>query len=222
MGSIDEELNALATPLGLRGASIEQLTGELFKANARGDQNRVQLIRQLLALQSDRNALEAEYAAQQEEIIEAQRKMADIQFLQQQMELLKVIKEAGRADLLEGLELGLDASLPDLLAAMTEAMETLIDQADDELQAASPSKVFKKRGEWIMEGLREGIKSVKISGAEIVAPIMPPASVADITNRNVTNTVYNFQRTLNFSGHYASQPAIRDRDDLAFVLAGMG
>lgn len=96
-------------------------------------------------LEQQRAEAAAEYAAQQERILELQRQQADLAFLQQQLDLLQTIRDAGLnpADVLEGITLGLDASLPDLIEAMSGAMAAIIAAAEDELQIASPSGVFR-------------------------------------------------------------------------------
>lgn len=111
-----------------------------------------------IRLADERNALEAEYIRQQEELAALEEQRARLDFLQTQVELLDLIRDNNLgADILDGLTLGLDASMTDILAAMTEATRQLIERANDELEIASPSAVFQRIGEQVMEGLAEGL-----------------------------------------------------------------
>lgn len=113
-------------------------------------------------LEQQRAEAAAEYAAQQERILELQKQQADLAFLQQQLDLLQTIQDAGLnpADVLDGITLGLDASLPDLIEAMNSAMAAIIAAAEGELQISSPSRVFARIGEFINRGLAIGLEDV--------------------------------------------------------------
>ena len=124
-------------------------------------QNNVEVQRNLdeaIRLANERNGLEAEYIRQQEELAALEEQRGRLDFLQTQVELLDLIRENNlSANILDGLTLGLDASMTDILAAMTEATRQLIERANDELQIASPSAVFRRIGERVMEGLADGL-----------------------------------------------------------------
>lgn len=109
-------------------------------------------------LADERNGLEQEYIRQQQELAALERQRSQLDFLKQQADLLDLIRENGlSANILEGLTLGLDANMSDVIAAMTEAVRQLIERANDELQIASPSGVFRQMGTRVMDGLAEGL-----------------------------------------------------------------
>jgi len=101
--------------------------------------------RKLAELYQAQAAANEEIAGAQERIVELQRQQSQFEFLEQQMELLQFLRESGLdpADILGGIELGLNASLPDLIDAMSTAMQAIIAQAEEDLGIASPSSVFK-------------------------------------------------------------------------------
>ena len=111
-----------------------------------------------VVLADRRNALEQEYVRQQEELAKLEEQRSRLNFLQMQVDLLKVIRDNGLStDILEGLTLGLDANISDVIAAMTEAVRQLIDKTSEELEIASPSGVFERIGGQIMAGLERGV-----------------------------------------------------------------
>ena len=117
-----------------------------------------QQVEQAVVLADRRNALEQEYVRQQEELAKLEEQRARLNFLQMQVDLLQLIRDNGLStDILDGLTLGLDANITDVIAAMTEAVRQLIEKTNDELESASPSGVFRRIGGQIMAGLAEGI-----------------------------------------------------------------
>ncbi|MCP4540595.1 MAG: hypothetical protein GY832_25950 [Chloroflexi bacterium] len=112
--------------------------------------------------QGRRTHLAAELAEQEERILRLQEAQERLRFLEQQSKLLDLIAEKGldAEAILGGLELGVDASVEDVVDAMTRAMEAIIAQANEELGIASPSKVFEKIGGEMMAGTALGIKDM--------------------------------------------------------------
>lgn len=113
-------------------------------------------------LEAQRVALVTEYAKQQQKILDMQQQEADLSFLKAQLDFLKLLKEEklDLGSILGGLKLGLEADLPGLLAAMTNAIGAMVAKANDTLQARSPSKVFAAIGQNIMQGLAGGMQSM--------------------------------------------------------------
>jgi len=119
----------------------------------------------LQGLLHDRNGLLADQAALQAELTEEmerqaalEEKRSQLKFLQDQMELIELIRENGLStSILDGLTLGLDADAGALMDAMVAAMSELVTAAEDELDIASPSGVFREIGARIMDGLERGI-----------------------------------------------------------------
>jgi len=111
-----------------------------------------------IRLADERNRLEEEYIRQQEELAALEEQRSRLDFLQTQVDLLELIRENKLStNILDGLTLGLDANMTDILSAMTEAVRQLIERANSELQIASPSAVFRRIGERVMEGLAAGL-----------------------------------------------------------------
>jgi hypothetical protein len=115
--------------------------------------------RVLLQMLRDRSKLNGEYLEQQKRLAEMEEKRAQINFLQQQFELLKLVKDNNLgADLLAGLKLGLDADPAALMDAMKAAMQRMIDAAEDQLGIASPSKWAVGLGRNVMQTIGDTLK----------------------------------------------------------------
>ncbi|MHC4617951.1 MAG: phage tail tape measure protein [Planctomycetota bacterium] len=133
-----------------------------------GNEEGVALLQEAAILAGTLTDETLKFQVAQEKLLRIERQRQDIQFLQQQLDLLQLVAENQLdVSILAGLELGLDADLEKLLAAMSVAMTALVDQANAELQAASPSKVFARIGGNITAGLAGGIASTfgQVSGA---------------------------------------------------------
>lgn len=120
-----------------------QATAALDMLNAQAlalmDQSNLQ--NEITGLNDEIIAQQEEMARQQERLAEIEQKRADIAFLQQQFDLLQLIKDNKLdANLLDGITLGLEADAGALMDAMVDAMQQMIQAAEDELGIASPSK----------------------------------------------------------------------------------
>jgi hypothetical protein len=111
--------------------------------------------------------LEEQRAAAAERVAEAERKILAfrqqqerLQFLEQQIGLLKLIRDNAldADDILGGLTLGINANMEEVLEAMTRAMQRLVSRAEDELGIASESKKFMDVGKWSVLGVVKGIE----------------------------------------------------------------
>ena len=113
-----------------------------------------------------------EYAEALERAEKIQRAMADLEFLESQLKLLDLIAEyqLDPDAILGGLALGLDANLEDILDALTRAMQAIIAQTEEELEAGSPSRVFMRIGEGMMAGMAQGIQ--KLMGLPVAASLL--------------------------------------------------
>jgi len=127
-------------------------------------------------------------------------------------------------DIMQGLLNGLSASRDAVLGFFTSMIQDAINSVWDLLGIDSPSKVFKQIGAFTGEGLAIGLAdsapSVAGGVSAMMAPveaIAPPASPAQQMTMNVDNS-----RTVNFTSNNAGNPAINDRSDLMFALAGFG
>jgi hypothetical protein len=169
-----------------------------------------------LELEQERTKAAEELAEAQEKILMLQKAQMQLQFLEYQIKLLDLIKEHGldASDLLGGLELGIDADAGAVIEAMTKAIQALIQQAEDELGIASPSKVAMGWGKDIMAGLRMGI-----SGDLQQFPALAP-SLADSL---FLNAGVGLKPTIDGTGMsfhiYPSEGM--DEEELAYKVAGV-
>lgn len=99
------------------------------------ERQRTDALAKQIADQEELNRLKADAAKLEEKQLALQEAQTKMQFLQQQMSLVKTIQEAGLnpADILGGLKLGLDADLNAVVAAMTAAMNAILQRADSTL-----------------------------------------------------------------------------------------
>jgi len=159
----------------------------------------------IIGLIHERNVLEADFAAEQERILALQRQQQDLAFLQQQLELLDLIRELQLTDplldpdaILGGMQLGLQADMSGVLEAMTRAMQELIAAAETQLGIASPSAVFRRLGNFIMEGLASGIAGARLQPQLAFAgsvPGMLGAGAAAIPSPHYNLTIVSNART---------------------------
>jgi hypothetical protein len=136
-----------------------------------------------------------ELLAAEEKLAALRKQQQDLQFLQDQIALLKMLREEGLdvADILGGMALGVDASLPDLIAAMTRALQAMVERAEQEMEIGSPSKVSAKRigrpfvlgiGAGIMQAMRQLERvtlpevTARLAGGWEQPTIRPPAGAA--------------------------------------------
>jgi TP901 family phage tail tape measure protein len=113
--------------------------------------------------QAELNAATKEYEAQQQRLLDLEKQRQDLAFLRQQLDFLEMIRDAGLdpQEILGGLELGLDADLPGLIDAMSNAVSAMVNAANNELQIASPSKVFRRIGEMVIKGMADGVEKAR-------------------------------------------------------------
>jgi len=139
--------------LGPQREKIKALEEQLALLKEQGaslaEQAKVSAI--LTAERKDLKSVEADIAA-------LAKQQADLQFLQQQSNLITMIRDQGlnAKDILGGLKLGLGADLQGVIQAMTRAMQEMIKAAETELGIASPSKRFAKMGQQALAGFGLG------------------------------------------------------------------
>jgi len=155
------------------------------------------------------NELLEEQAALEAEITRAQEQQQQLAFLQQQINLMKLIADQGLdpAEILAGITLGLDASMEDLLTATSAVVQAMIDQINADLQIASPSKVMAKIGKHTMAGL---IGSIEKSQSSAKSAMMQTGDKllqgANSMMNNVTNySTQNFNVAFNGSDNGNAQ-----------------
>jgi tape measure domain-containing protein len=172
--------------------------------------------------QEELNQALADQVTVQQQIVDLQRQQADLQFLQQQIALIQMIKDAGLnvEDILGGITLGLDASLPDIVAAMNAVVQAMLDQIDDDLAIQSPSKVMFDKFRQVGLGAAKGIMSTKGILERAFAPVVQPLLSAGpgVQGSPVNNnTYYDFNMTVNTGA--SPQGVIRQYSVMAGMLA---
>jgi len=160
-------------------------------------------------------------AAIQDDILKTKEQESKLAFLQQQLDLFDMINQAGLdvGEVLGGLTLGLDASIPDLIAATNAVIEAMINQVNSDLGdivnvgaglgnalisgvtgtlgIASPSKVMKAladnaMGSFMTEMLSWG-PAIAAGGARAIAgPTMVAAPVMAAAGGSQTTINANF------------------------------
>lgn len=132
---------------------------------------RVAIMERLAQIRGQETQLTQELSEAERQLLEFERARQQLAFLEDQQRLLQMIQEHGLdpSEILGGLQLGLDADMGDVLAAMTRAMQQIIQQAEDEMGIASPSKVFAQIGRDMIAGLAAGIDSLVSKPAEAIS-----------------------------------------------------
>jgi phage-related protein len=157
----------------------------------------------LLDLMNQRVAAGEKLADAEALVYKYEKAQSDLRFLQSQMDFLKFLSENNLdpQQILGGMTLGINASIDDLLKAMTAAMEAMVNAANDTLQTASPSRVFKKMFQNVILGAVQGIKT-KLP--ELKAELSAIGAVGGGDNSRITN--------INVTPHYyrGSEPTLMD------------
>lgn len=142
------------------------------------------------ALQEYNKALN-EQAGIQAELSAQQKQQNDLQFLQAQLGLVKSAQDAGLnvKDIFGGITMGLGASLPDMIQATNAVVTAIIGTVNSQLEIASPSKVMRRVGRHIADGLglgmQDGTNSMLGSLTDMVSPLtgaMPVNNSSTVNN----------------------------------------
>lgn len=149
-------------------------------------------LREQVLTEAERNRLSEEYRKGQEKLLQLQREQSKLDFLKEQLDLIKLVKdnELDASWVFQGLTLGINASISDLLAATTRAVQAMIAQVQGDLRIASPSKVFVGIGRQVMMGLAKGIES------NVVRPLSSFQRAIEVPRGSVSNRSLN----LSFGG----------------------
>lgn len=176
-----------AALLGRR--ELEHMTGErisperlieLAKVLAQGGSFGASMDDAIRRAAKSQNALNDALAQQgsiQADLLKQQEQQAKLERLREQIGLIDTIKQYGldSSEILQGLSLGIDASVSDVVAAMTRVTDAIVRQIQGALQMRSPSKVLLNFGENISKSLGLGILKagdVAVAGmAEVVRGI---------------------------------------------------
>lgn len=178
---------------------------------------------ELLRIYSEQSDINKQIRQEQEKILQLQQAQQDLAFLEQQTKLLDLISEHGlnAGDILQGLELGINADAGGLVEAMTRAIQAIVAAAEGELQIASPSKVFENIGKFTLQGFGKGIleqsKNTMNSMRDVTRGIINSVTGggSSITNNNQQNRSFTFD----INNSFASQPQVTDRSQLELLLA---
>lgn len=142
-----------------------------------------------------------EQQAIQDDLLETQQNQAKLDFLNKQLDLLETIKKAGLdpKDILGGLELGLDASIPDIIAATNRLVTAMVNQVNEDLQIASPSKVMARAGKstglgfglGMLASIPDVMKATQRMISAVPSMISAPALGGGTGAGSVSNTNFN-------------------------------
>jgi TP901 family phage tail tape measure protein len=147
------------------------------------------------------NAALQEQADIQDDILQLKQNEQKLSFLEKQLSLVETLNAAGLnvQDILGGISLGLDASIPDMIEATNRLVMALINQVNEDLQLGSPSKLMAKKGMQTGQGFVEGLMAQipNITNAmkqAIVGPVSGPVLSGGSSSRVVNN---NFNMAVN-------------------------
>lgn len=115
--------------------------------------------------EAQRNQLIEQYRIEQEKILAIQRKQQQLTYLEQQLDLIDKLRSLDDEEdfalnvdgILQGITFGMNAGLDDMLALTGRVIDEMIRFANQRLQIHSPSKVFAKIGQYMMQGWGKGI-----------------------------------------------------------------
>lgn len=147
----------------------------------------------------------------QQRLLNIQAKQSQLDFLKEQQKILDTIAREGLdpSAILQGITLGLDANMNDLLAVQGRLLEALIAQANQALGISSPSKIFAEMGQRIMEGLTAGV----ISTMKLPQRAINQATNLMTSQRAAPGIITNDNRAINITNN------VRDNLDLAVIDA---
>lgn len=138
--------------------------------------------------EEERFLLAQQYRREQEKILRIQEAQSQLDFLQQQMDLVELVADNGldAASIFQGLEFGVNASIEDLIAAVTRAVEAMVGQVQAELDMHSPSRVMQRLGMLAMGSFTSGLEMMARGPAQAVRRSMSGMmTTAGQTVRNV-------------------------------------
>ena len=154
-GSLDLS-NILDLPTDQAIRELQGVRHALVAAGSAAGQTQVDA---MIAMLVERNRLEREYEEQQERILRLEEQRAQLAFLQQQLDLIRLVMEEGLdASLLAGLQFGLNADAGQLMDVMADVMQQLIVTAQNELMIHSPSRPFFEFGQNLANSLALGVE----------------------------------------------------------------
>lgn len=174
------------------GAEKLRIVGEELGGVFAGSGLTSDIIHTQISAQEELNRLLAEQEERERMITQQKEAQQKLDFLMQQINLVKLISDRGLspANILEGITLGLDAGVEDLLAATNRVVEAMVAQIDHDLGIASPSKVmFDKFKNQVGGGMVRGLMAVKPLLSGVMGPMLSPLTGGDYSK--TTNNYFN-------------------------------
>lgn len=172
-------------------AMVDRLNGRIEALQAIVDEGGGEYLGQIYSQVEAQDALNSALQEQltvQEQITALAKQQSDLEFLQQQVNLLQLVQDKGLniSDIFSGITFGLDASIPDLINATSNVVNAMIGQINKDLQIASPSKVMAQIGEYMNQGLAKGL------GDSMSLPVGAMGGAAQsIVNKSFTQNIYS-------------------------------
>lgn len=172
--SLENQMNTMITEQkrvkGLAAAmqQLQPLVDQTNVSSAFGQKYKAEVLDPMLraleksaGIDSERLRLMNEYTAAAQKLIEINKKEGQLDFLKQQLDVIKMIKDqdlVGGNSLFDGIAFGVNASIDDLLTLTNRVLNAMITEVKDGLGIHSPSKVFADIGGQMMAGLQQGIQ----------------------------------------------------------------
>lgn len=126
----------------------------------------LEALKEAAGIDSERLRLINEYTVAAQKLVELGKKEEQLDFLKQQLDIISMIKDQdipGGNSLFDGLTLGINASITDLVNLTSRVLDGLITQVKAGLGIHSPSSVFAEIGMQMMAGLGQGIQQGMIN-----------------------------------------------------------
>ena len=203
----DKEIERLATALGLTVSQFEAMSSAdiayLGGAEIMASNEDFAAAQHYIQLLEERKRLQDELYDKTQAMLELEKQQQDLALLKAQQDLLNLIRDNNlSASILDGLELGLDADLGAIMAAMSAAMQEMLAAAQTELGIASPSKEFYRIGQQVTAGLANALWA----GEGMISNAMTDlVTVPSMANMSAASLPTYTNSTADATGGFASQ-----------------
>jgi hypothetical protein len=150
-----------------------------------------------VSAQDELNRLLEEQRQQEEEITRQKELQQKFDLLKAQVDLLKMAQDMGLA-LPAGMQFGMGAGLEGMLETVNDLTEAIVNQIDEDLQIASPSKVlYKKFRDQVGGAMVGGLMAVRPMLDRVMGPILEPLTGGSGDISSTKTTINNFNQTVN-------------------------
>jgi chromosome segregation ATPase len=149
-------------------------------------ERQIQLENEIDGITNKRLGLTAEIAEQEQRIAEFKKQQQDLAFLEQQLDLVRLIQETGAdPSILQDFEFGVNASLESMVELTSAAMSAVADQVNQEISEIQQEAGFE------VSGAQAARQNRRLSEFGRTAGLSSGFGVVDPVVRNTSNTTNN-------------------------------